>query len=80
MSNEKTYRLEYNDGTHYHEYIDAMTLAEAKAKVEQNVRRSFSGEPQIEYIDWNGELEAIVKYPIKDDAGRSVAHIMLATE
>lgn len=74
----KDYRLEYNDGTHYHEYDDLMSLADAKAEVEQNVRRYFSGEPQIEYIDWDGELEAIVKYPIKDDAGQSVALITLA--
>lgn len=73
----KTYRLEYNDGTHDHEYDDLMSLADAKAEIEQNVRRYFAGDPQVEYLDWGGELEAIVKYQIKDDNGRSVAHITL---
>lgn len=79
MSREKAkrYSLAYSDGVHYHEYASPMTLAQAKAKIAANVKRYFRVEPVIEYLDWDGDFEAIVRYQIKDDNGRSVAHISL---
>lgn len=79
MSNKKIkkYSLTYSDGKHYHEYARSMTLEQAKAKIAANVKRYFKGEPVIEYLDWKGDFETIVRYPIKDDNGRSVADITL---
>lgn len=80
MSNTKSkrYSLVYSDGKHYHEYVRTMTLAQAKAKVAANVKRYFAGAPEIEYLDFAGDFEALVRYQIKDDSGRSVAHITQA--
>jgi hypothetical protein len=69
------YALEYADGRNYHEYAKPMPLDKAKAKIAERVARHFAGSPMIDYWDCAGgkEIEAVVKYPIRDDSWRRVA-------
>ena len=76
----KKYCLEYNDGRHYHDYAKRMTIEQAKAKVAECVARYFAGEPEIEWLDWGEDYQAIVRYPIAGDDGHSVANVVLVEE
>jgi hypothetical protein len=73
------YTLVYADGRNYHQYTRPMSLEKAKAKIAERVARHFAGSPMIYYWEHGcgKEVEAVVKYPIRDDNCRHVAFLTI---